>query len=88
MDVKSAFLNSDIKSKVYVEPPTGITVEENKVFRLYKSLYGLKESPRNWYHCFSELMLSMGFIQGKSDDCLYFRNDGEMCILFVDLLIC
>ncbi|KAK7582221.1 hypothetical protein V9T40_013666 [Parthenolecanium corni] len=89
MDVKSAFLNSDIRSEVYLEPPDGVAVSQDKVYLLHKSLYGLKESPRNWYDLFNDFMVSLNFIRGKSDGCLYSRMDGVMCILFVDdLLIC
>lgn len=89
MDVKSAFLNSDIRSNVDIEPLNGIAIEKNKVYLLYKSLYELKESPRNWYDLFSEFMSSLNFIHGKSYGCLYFQGDEVVCIFFVDdLLIC
>jgi hypothetical protein len=43
MDVKSAFLNGDLKKEVYVKQPPGFVVpgEEGKVLRLRKALYGL-----------------------------------------------
>ena len=44
LDVKSAFLNGEIEEEVYVEQPEGYKVQgkEDKVYRLYKALYGLK----------------------------------------------
>ena len=44
MDVKTAFLNSDLDEEIYMEQPEGFIVpgQEKKVFRLVKSLYGLK----------------------------------------------
>ena len=51
MDVKSAFLNSILEEKVYIEQPEGF-VDENKkekVCKLYKTLYGLNQAPRAWY---------------------------------------
>jgi hypothetical protein len=47
MDVKSAFLNGDLKEEVYVQQPPGFTVvrEEGKVYRLCKALYGLRQAP-------------------------------------------
>ena len=44
MDVKSAFLNGDLKEEVYVRQPPSYTVarEEGKVYRLRKALYGLR----------------------------------------------
>jgi hypothetical protein len=43
MDVKSAFLNGDLKEEVYVKQPLGFVVpgEEGKVLRLHRALYGL-----------------------------------------------
>ena len=47
MDVKSAFLNSDLKEEVYVHQPPGFVIpsKENKVLRLRKALYGLQQAP-------------------------------------------
>ena len=48
MDVKSTFLNGDLEDEVYIEQPKSYTVkgEEDKVLRLKKAIYGLKQTPR------------------------------------------
>jgi hypothetical protein len=48
MDVKSAFLNDDLKEEVYVQQPLGYAIaeEEGKVYRLHKAMYGLRQAPR------------------------------------------
>lgn len=48
MDVKSAFLNGNIKEDVYVQQPPGFESSEfpNHVYKLKKALYGLKQAPR------------------------------------------
>ena len=48
MDVKSAFLNGDLKEEVYIAQPPGFVIfgSENKVLRLRKALYGLRQAPR------------------------------------------
>ena len=48
MNVKSAFLNGDLKEEVYVEQPPGFQQGKNMVYRLKKALYGLKQAPRAW----------------------------------------
>ena len=50
MDVKSAFLNGDLKEEVYVHQPPGVVIlgKEDKVLRLRKALHGLPQAPRAW----------------------------------------
>lgn len=50
VDVKSAFLNGDLQEEVYVSQPEGFVKEQHreKVYRLYKALYGLRQAPRAW----------------------------------------
>ena len=51
LDVKSSFLNGDLKEEVYLVQPEGFVKkgEEHLVCRLKKALYGLKQAPRSWY---------------------------------------
>jgi hypothetical protein len=60
----------------------------NKVCLLKKSLYGLKQSPRQWYRTFDEYMLSNGFKHRSYDNCVYYRSyaPGEYIylLLYVD----
>jgi hypothetical protein len=48
IDVKSDFLNGPIKKEVYVEQPPIFESEEypNHVYKLYKTLYRLKQTLR------------------------------------------
>ena len=51
MDVKSTFLNGELKDKVYIEKPKGFLLSEHGdyVCKLKKAFYGLKKAPRAWY---------------------------------------
>ena len=48
MNVKMAFLNGDLEEEIYLKQPEGFIVpgQERKVYRLVKSLYSLKQAPK------------------------------------------
>jgi hypothetical protein len=76
MDVKSAFLNGPIKWEVYVEQPPDFESEEypNHVYKLHKTLYGLKQSPRAWYECLRDFLIENSFRIGKADSTLFTKK--------------
>lgn len=92
MDVETAFLNGTIKSEVYIYEPQGYETGKNKVCKLQKALYGLRESPRAWYDCFNKLVEKLNFVRSNFDYCLYVNKtskDPIYILVFVDdLLIC
>nr|GEZ23202.1 hypothetical protein [Tanacetum cinerariifolium] len=66
MDVKTSFLNGQLKEEVYVAQPDGFVDPDHpeKVYRLRKALYGLKQAPRVWYDELSKFLTSKGFTKG------------------------
>ena len=66
IDVKSAFLNRYLKEEVYVSQPPGFENHDlpNHVFKLDKTLYGLKQALRAWYERLSRLLIDKGFQGG------------------------
>nr|GEW41050.1 retrovirus-related Pol polyprotein from transposon TNT 1-94 [Tanacetum cinerariifolium] len=75
LNVKSAFLNGELKKEVYVNQPQGFEVEgkEEKVYKLEKALYGLKQAPRAWYGQIDGYFKEKGFDQSKSEPTLYVK---------------
>ena len=51
MDVKIAFLNGDLEEEIYMDQSEGFVEprQESKVCKLTKSLYGLKQVPKQWH---------------------------------------
>src|SRR5699024_6022141 len=47
IDVKSAFLNANLDEEVLMIPPPGFRIP-GKVWKLRKSVYGLKQASKNW----------------------------------------
>nr|GFC70741.1 retrovirus-related Pol polyprotein from transposon TNT 1-94 [Tanacetum cinerariifolium] len=78
MDVKTAFLNGELKEEVYVSQPEGFvdTDRPSHVYRLKKALYGLKQAPRAWYKKLSRFLMSTGFSKGVVDPTLFTRKSG------------
>ncbi|GKC32127.1 retrovirus-related pol polyprotein from transposon TNT 1-94 [Tanacetum coccineum] len=68
LDVKTTFLHGNLEKVIYMRQPPGYE-QGNKVCLLKKSIYGLKQSPRQWYKRFDEYMLSNGFKRSSYDSC-------------------
>jgi hypothetical protein len=92
MNVKSAFLNGDLKEEVYVRQPVGFIVvgQEGKVLRLRKALYGLWQAPRVWNSKLDDTLKKMDFVQSEHEHAMYRRNNGDDILLvgvYVDDLV-
>ena len=57
MDVKNSFLNGDLSEEVYMQPPPSYDHPPNKVCRLRKALYSLKQEPQAWFAKFTSTIL-------------------------------
>ena len=60
-DVKSAFIHGDIDEEIYMKHPKGYITDPSLVCKLKKSLYGLKQTPREWYSKMDAFLLSQNF---------------------------
>nr|GFA37104.1 zinc finger, CCHC-type [Tanacetum cinerariifolium] len=94
MDVKTSFLNGHLDEEVYMKQPVGFVMpcNEHKVCKLVKSLYGLKQTPKQWHQTFDEVVLSSGFHLNQSDKCVYSKLDDSgkgviICLYVDDMLI-
>jgi hypothetical protein len=87
LDVKTTFLHGDLEEEIYMQQPQGYEVKgkENLVCRLKKSLYGLKQNPRQWYLKFDRFMTKQSYSRCHSDHCVYFKKleNGSFIILLL-----
>jgi len=90
LDVKTAFLHGDLEETIYMDQPEGFLAEgkEDHVCQLKKSLYGLKQSPRQWYKRFDAFMTTHEFSRSAFDSCVYHKkmsgNSMIYLLLYVD----
>nr|GEU31370.1 hypothetical protein [Tanacetum cinerariifolium] len=92
MDVKTAFLNDNLREEVYVSQSDGFVDQDkpNHVYKLKKALYGLKQVLRAWYDKLSSFLLSQDFFKGSMDPRLFIRRNGNDLLLvqiYVDDII-
>nr|GEX59540.1 hypothetical protein [Tanacetum cinerariifolium] len=92
MDVKTAFLYGPLKEEVYVNQPDGFVYpyHPDKVYRLKKALYRLKQAPKAWYDELYKFLLSKGFTKGSIDPTLFItkhRGDILLVQIYVDEII-
>ena len=91
LDVKGAYLHGDLKEEVYMVQPPGFEDETGRVCRLRKTLYGLKQSGREWNRKLHELLTSNGFERLQVDHGVYKRHVGDQYIFLTvwvdDLLV-
>ena len=83
----TAYLHAPIDYEVFVGQPGGF--KTNKlVYRLNKSLYGLKQSGRNWNKMLYECLIRNDFIQNPANYCVYMKQNERLLIVsWVDDLI-
>ena len=73
--MKTALLHGELEENIYMQQPEGFTVssKEDCVCLLKRSLYGLKQSPKQWYKIFDSFMISHDFKRSSFDSCVYFK---------------
>ena len=92
LDVSNAFLYGDLDEQVFMEQPPGYVAqgESSEVCVLKKAIYGLKQSPRAWFHKFSQLLFSYGFVSTVSEPTVMRKRTPHGCVIlavYVDDII-
>lgn len=93
IDVKTAYLNGSLKQEIFKHQLKGFIkdTEKHLVCKLNKSLYGLKQSGRQWFHCLDQYLKEINFIPTVFDPCTYKKSVNKNILIITvyvdDLLI-
>ncbi|UYV64115.1 hypothetical protein LAZ67_2006611 [Cordylochernes scorpioides] len=91
MDVQSAYLNGEIKEEIYMTQPENFVSRKypEKVCRLKKAIYGLKQAGIVWHEKLDNELKNLGLKQLQSDNCVYIKHDEGILLvaIYVDDLI-
>nr|GEV17650.1 retrovirus-related Pol polyprotein from transposon TNT 1-94 [Tanacetum cinerariifolium] len=83
MDIKTEFLNGELKEEVYVSQQEEFVNQDNPshVYKLKKALYSLKQAPRAWHNMLSSFLISQYFSKGAVDPTLFIWKAGNDLLL-------
>jgi hypothetical protein len=85
LDFSNAFLNSTLKEEIYMKIPKGYPGHygPDSVLRLHKGLYGLKQSNHEWHQLILKELLSLGFHQSISDNCVFWIRGATGHVVYI-----
>ncbi|KAJ5462264.1 hypothetical protein N7530_010469 [Penicillium desertorum] len=77
VDIMTAFLYAELKEPIEIELPEGMQDEypaADFIGLLQKTIYGLKQSPREWYRLLHDVLISIGFVRTQSDHSIFIKK--------------
>src|ERR1700678_874687 len=92
IDIKGAYLNGELTKDEVIfmkQAPGYEEVSKDgtlKVLRLWKTLYGLKQAGRRWYHKLVEIMSKLGFSRCEGDQAVFYRRCEKSKVLIIVLV--
>jgi hypothetical protein len=84
-DITAAFVHAELDKDehIFVHQAAGFKRKGNLVYKLRRSVYGLRQSPRNFFHYLSDKLQNKGLKPSKLDPCL-FIGDTVIAVIYVD----
>jgi Reverse transcriptase (RNA-dependent DNA polymerase) len=92
LDVNNAFLHGELQETIFMSQPPDFTDQSfpTHVCKLHKALYGLRQSPRAWYHKLRDTLIQLGFQTSASDPSLFIYHNGDALaylLVYVDDIV-
>ena len=83
MDVKTVFLNKELEEEIYMDQSKGYILQDQKrkVCKLKRSIYGLKQSSKQWYLRFYKAIISYIFLMTEEDHCVYVKRSEDNFVI-------
>nr|XP_016457873.1 PREDICTED: uncharacterized mitochondrial protein AtMg00810-like [Nicotiana tabacum]XP_016457931.1 PREDICTED: uncharacterized mitochondrial protein AtMg00810-like [Nicotiana tabacum] len=86
LDVNNVFLHDDLHEEVYIKIPPKMDVSSTSesspfIYRLKKSLYGLRQASRQWFSKLSEALHSRGYISSLNDYSLFTKSSSDSLVV-------
>lgn len=76
-DIKTAFLHGNLEETIFMKQPTGYNDGTNRVCKLRRSLYGLKQALRSWNQRFTNSLSKFRLRATEADPCVFTSREGE-----------
>ena len=90
VDFNSAYLNAELQETIFMRPPKEFEYDDfkGKILKLNRTIYGLKQSGREWYSLLSETLLKLDWHQSSTIPCLFTRKNSssnlQILLVYVD----
>ena len=83
IDVKTTFINGDLEEEIYMDKPKGFVElgQESKLCKLTKSLYGLKQTPKQWHEKFDSCMIENSYKSNECDKCIFSKSWNNLHVI-------
>ncbi|SDA02671.1 BZ3500_MvSof-1268-A1-R1_Chr7-2g09554 [Microbotryum saponariae] len=90
-DIDKAYLHGELDHDIWMTTPRGFDFPSDKVLRLRRSIYGLKQAGRIWNRHIDTSLRNLGYKATGTDHCIYSRIDDQQrphyIALYVDDLL-
>ena len=82
-DIKGTYLHRELKEEIYMMQAPGYENNTNKVYHLFRSLYGLKRAGNVWNAKLNNTLTTLGLNQLKSNHCCDIQRTKEGCTILL-----
>ncbi|SGY70336.1 BQ5605_C004g03141 [Microbotryum silenes-dioicae] len=86
-DIDKAYLHGDLDHDIWMTAPRGFDLPSDKVLRLRRSIYGLKQAGRIWNRHIDASLCALGYTATGTDHCVYSRLDDRQSPHYIALYV-